>query len=374
MLNRPLLVTSLIAAAFGALVTCTVFLLVINADTTSAPLPTDTSGNIAANPTEMAASVEPAAPQEIEPIEDADFVRAAVDWSEVYAAAAPSLVAIATNEGSGSGFFVSEDGHVITNLHVVEGGTNIQVFLIDGQSFEAELIARDSGNDLALLQIDADDLDIVLPTYERSDSLRVGDPVGALGAPFGLPNTLTVGIVSALGRTRRSGNGTHEPLRGTIQTDAALNPGNSGGMLVDARGRVIGIPTQIESPERVSSGVGFAVTSDTLLRVLPTMISGKDVERTFLGVQLSTADGELAVNGVACGSSADAVGIRDDDVITEINEQELGGFDDLHAALSAIQPGDDYTVTVERNNLTVTLDLTARAWPETLPFYDCGQR
>lgn len=310
------------------------------------------------------------------PAEPGDFfdgqLVVAVDWASIYADTVPSVVSIVVDEGSGSGFFVSEDGHVITNLHVVADAEDLVVLTYEGVRLEAELIARDVGNDLALLKVDATELDIVVPTYAPLEEVRIGDPVGALGSPFGLTNSLTVGIISGLGRLRPSGNATFEPLRNTIQTDAALNPGNSGGILVDARGRIVGIPTQIESPERVSSGVGFAVSADTLLSSLPTLLTGTDVERAYLGVLLDISEGQLSVTDVTCDSSADQAGVRAGDVILQVNGQAVVTFEQLSEALAAIAPGDDLSVTVQRGRRELTLEASAHTWPSTIPESGCG--
>ena len=284
----------------------------------------------------------------------------------------PSVVSIVVDEGSGSGFFVSEDGHVITNLHVVADTEDLVVLTNEGVRLEAELVATDVGNDLALLKVDATELDIVVPTYAPLEEVRIGDPVGALGSPFGLSNSLTVGIISGLGRQRPSGNATFEPLRNTIQTDAALNPGNSGGILIDARGRIVGIPTQIESPERVSSGVGFAVSADTLLRSLPTLLTGTDVERAYLGVLIDLSEGRLDVTDVTCDSSADQAGVRAGDVILQVNGKAVETFEQLSEALANVAPGDDISVTVRRGQRELTLEASANTWPSTIPESGCG--
>lgn len=300
------------------------------------------------------------------------LTRSAVDWSSVYARVSPSLVSVVTEAGTGSGFFVTEDGHVITNLHVVSDAEQVYVYLQDRSGHEAEVIARDAGNDLALLKIDAEEIEVSVPSFGGLSDLRIGDPVGALGAPFGLPNSLTVGIVSALDRTRPSGTGTLEPLRAMIQTDAALNPGNSGGMLVDELGRVVGIPTQIESPDRASTGIGFAVSVDAMLRSLPTLLKGVDVERSYLGVSLSRESEPLEVLDVFCDSAADQAGIRTGDRVLQINGESADTFAELAEAMSSISPGDEITITVQRRFQRLTLETVATAWPTEPPDLGCG--
>ena len=306
------------------------------------------------------------------PMSFAELATTTVDWSAIYDRTVPALVSVVSDEGAGSGFFVSKDGHIITNLHVVEEGQSLRILTQDGDMFEAELIAKDAGNDLALLKIDPEGLDIKVPLFANFDEIRVGDPVGALGAPFNLPNTLTVGIVSALDRDRGNGSQAWEPLRGMIQTDAALNPGNSGGMLVDGRGRVIGIPTQIESRVPSSSGIGFAVSVETLLRSLPTMLEGRDVERTFLGVTLDRSSGRLSIEDVFCGSAADLADMRAGDGLIAINDQSADTIDELTEVLATITPGEEMTITVQRGWRRVELNATAKAWPTSPLDRGCG--
>lgn len=333
--------------------------------------PESVSTIVAPAAVEMPASGEPIAPVIDAPI-FGDFIRPSVDWSEVYDRALPSLVAVVTDQGSGSGFFVTSAGHIATNLHVVGDARQIRVVTHGEGVFDAELIAGDAGNDIALLKIDPAGFEVVVPEFGNLDDVRIGDPVGALGAPFGLPNTLTVGVVSGLDRTRPSGPGTLEPLRDTIQTDAALNPGNSGGMLVDARGRLIGIPTQIESPDRSSSGIGFAVSVEALTRSLPTLLNGQDVERSYLGLVLEQRDAGLFVTDVVCNAAADRADVRNGDRIARINGIRIASLDALVMALMPVSPGDEVSITVDRAGAFLMLDTTASAWPTEPPASGCG--
>ena len=369
MSRRAAFTSALASAAIAALITVMAFVLIADQES---PTDSPSAASILTERSELPpASSSPTAPAD-PPITFAELKRSSVDWAAIYAQVVPSLVSVVTEEGAGSGFFVSEDGHVITNLHVVSGAEQLYVYMQNGDRREAEFIAKDVGNDLALLKVDPEDLEIVLPTYTGVDELRVGDPVGALGAPFNLPNSLTVGIVSALGRIRPSGTGTLEPLRDMIQTDAALNPGNSGGMLIDERGRVIGIPTQIESPERVSSGIGFAVSADAMLRALPTLISGEDYERSYLGVTLQEGDGELEILVVVCGSAADDADLRAGDQVLELNGEPADSLELLIEALGLIKPGEEFSITIQRGLREMTLEATAGAWPTGPPTTDCG--
>ena len=322
-------------------------------------------------PEPLAGTATPSAPAEPS-LPLSDFTRPSVNWAAIYTQAVPSLVTVQTAEGAGSGFFVSEDGHIITNFHVVADAEQLFVFMQDGRHLEAEYISKDAGNDLALLKVDPEELDIVVPTYGKVEELQVGDPVGALGAPFSLPNTLTIGIVSALGRDRPSGGQTLEPMRDMIQTDAALNPGNSGGMLIDEHGRVIGIPTQIESPERAYSGIGFAVSADAILQALPTLLAGTDVERGYLGVSLQEHEDELEILDVTCGSAAEDAGLRSGDLVLQVNGDPAHSFDLLIDAMASIKPGDELSITVMRRSNEMTLEATAGSWPTERTMLGCG--
>ena len=369
MSRRRAFASSISAAVIAAAITAGAFLSFGGGDS---PVTGEPSGAIQYELSESLVTVQPPAVPLTPPDTFSGLTRASVDWASVYARVLPSLVSVVTEAGTGSGFFVTEDGHVITNLHVVSDAEQVYVYLQDRSGHEAEVIARDAGNDLALLKIDAEEIEVSVPSFGGLNDLRIGDPVGALGAPFGLPNSLTVGIVSALDRTRPSGTGTLEPLRAMIQTDAALNPGNSGGMLVDELGRVVGIPTQIESSDRSSSGIGFAVSAEAMLRSLPTMLKGEDVERSYLGVSLPPAGRQLEILDVACGSAADRANLRVGDVLLRINGQSADTFAELVDVMADVTPGDEITITVRRGFSRLTLETTASAWPTEPPDLGCG--
>ena len=375
MRQHATLISGICAAMMSAIVTASILLFALPDAQDGAQPRQMAQDTIAASPLEAlpntsTESVGLAA--ESDPQANAEFVRPAVDWAAVYEQAAPSLVVVATTSGFGSGFFVTADGHLITNLHVVAGTEPITAILQDGSEHRAELIAQDAGNDLALLHIEPRGIEIILPTYGSMDELRVGDPVGALGSPYALPNSLTVGVISALGRTRVTGTATSEPLRSLIQTDASLNPGNSGGILVDAQGRVIGIPTQIESSDRGSSGVGFAVSADTMLRSLPTLLLGEDTQRSFLGVQVQEEGDDLVVIDVACQSTADRAGVREGDRIQLLDDRPANSMALLLQQLSEIPSGTEFALTILRGSRELQLDATAQAWPTLPPLYGCG--
>jgi len=191
-------------------------------------------------------------------------------------------------QGSGTGFFWDREGHVVTNYHVVEGANRISITLADQSSWDAELIGVAPEHDLAVLKIAAPAERLVPLAVGHSSDLLVGRQVLAVGNPFGLDQSLTVGVISALGRELQSPAG--RTIRDVIQTDAAINPGNSGGPLLDSKGRLIGVNTAIYSPSGASAGIGFAVPADTVRRLVPQLISfGKPIEPGIDGVQWLSA-------------------------------------------------------------------------------------
>jgi len=195
-------------------------------------------------------------------------------------------------EGSGSGFVYDTEGHIVTNYHVVEGADQLIVTMADGQEYEAELVGQDPASDLAVIHIDAGN-DLLAPVVlADSDALRVGQFVVAIGNPFGLEQTLTTGVISALGRVIKSPNGRF--IGEAIQTDAAINPGNSGGPLLDLRGQVIGVNSQIISPSRASAGIGFAVSSNTVRRVAPELIAHGYYPHPWLGAEIRSLTPRIA--------------------------------------------------------------------------------
>ena len=212
--------------------------------------------------------------------------------SEIYAQTAQGVAYVQNgNSGSGSGFLIDGQGHVVTNDHVVEGGSEFTVrFGEDGDALPAKLVGKDASTDIAVLEVDPDKVPAETKPLELASSsqLRPGDVAIAIGSPFGLSGSVTTGIVSALDREIKAPNGFD--ISGVLQTDAAINPGNSGGPLLDADGRVIGVNSQIASDSsRQSSGVGFAVPVDTVKEVVPQLLKGGDIERAYLGVS-STID------------------------------------------------------------------------------------
>jgi S1-C subfamily serine protease len=260
--------------------------------------------------------------------------------------------------GSGSGFLFTPDGFMLTNSHVVENATRVRATFADGMSCGAEIVGRDPDTDLAVLRVDAP---AVAPaTLGDSTRLRPGQLVVAIGNPLGFASTVTSGIVSALGRTMRSQNG--RPIDAVIQTDAALNPGNSGGPLVDSRGEVVGINTAIISG---AQGICFAVPVATAQLVIPQLIAGGRVRRGWIGVagqsiqlsrrrmQLShlTAPGAVLITEVTPGSPADDAGLRARDIIVGFADSVVTRIDDLQRLLTHERIDKATTITVLRDGV-----------------------
>ncbi|MCA9728002.1 MAG: trypsin-like peptidase domain-containing protein [Candidatus Eisenbacteria bacterium] len=266
--------------------------------------------------------------------------------------------------GSGSGFLWDEEGHIVTNFHVIQGGNSFYVTLADGDVYEADVVGYDQTKDIAVLKIDAPGTALNPIDPGRSDDLLVGQKVIAIGNPFGLDRTLTTGVISALGREITSVAGT--TISDVIQTDASINPGNSGGPLLDSRGRLIGVNTSIYSTSGSSAGIGFAVPVSTVERVVPQLINKGYVSRAGLGVTLFEDDlarswnvDGVIIREVQRGSAAERAGLRGADVrgrhvtlgdiIVGVDGNRVRNFNDLFTSLDTHHPGDRVRVTVMRD-------------------------
>jgi serine protease Do len=272
--------------------------------------------------------------------------------------------------GLGSGVVVSADGYILTNHHVVDGAEEIRVELNDGRTLPAKVVGSDAPSDLAVLKIEATGLP-VLPLGD-SDRARVGDVALAVGNPLGIGQTVTSGIISAKGRSTGLSDGSFEDF---IQTDAAINRGNSGGALVNASGELIGINSQILSPSGGSIGIGFAIPSNMAKDVMSQLIQTGHVRRGMLGVTIQNVTADLAaslgmnqargaiVSGVQPGSPADRAGVRRGDVITAFNGTPVSDNNTLRNAVARTQPGNTATLTVSRDNREQQLRVTLAELP-----------
>ena len=274
---------------------------------------------------------------------------------------------------TGSGFLIDNDGHILTNAHVVDGAKRVDVQLGDGATQQAQIVGTDPSTDIALLKVDNTEGVNPVPLGD-STKVQVGDPVVAIGNPFGLDRTVTTGIVSALQRQIQAPNGFS--ISDVIQTDAAINPGNSGGPLIDGNGQVIGINSQIESQSGGNEGVGFAVPIKTAADVVSQLENGGQVQRAYLGISggditpsiaqalnLPVQQGVL-VEQVLSGGPADDAGIKGatgqatiggqtvpigGDIITKVEGKQITGMDEIISAVNGKKPGDEITLTVWRD-------------------------
>jgi putative serine protease PepD len=286
------------------------------------------------------------------------------DVREIYRAASPAVVSVRAegSGGEGTGFLVDGDGTIVTNAHVAGDAERAQVsFGDDGRTVAARVLGSDPSSDIAVLRVDAGAVAGVRPLpLADSDAVQVGDAAVAIGNPFGLDRTATAGIVSALEREITAPNGFS--IEDVIQTDAPINPGNSGGPLLNARGQVIGVNSQIQSGGlRGNVGIGFAVPSNTVREVLPRLQQGETIERAWLGVSSAPdAGGDGArVQELTAGSPAQRAGLRTGDVIVSVDGRAVAEPSDIAAAIADRRPGDSVRIEVlrggERDSLTVEL-------------------
>jgi len=262
-----------------------------------------------------------------------------------------------TEQAEGSGFVYDADGHIVTNEHVVDGATSVKVRFWNGKTYTARVVGTDSSTDLAVLDVDAPASQLFPLSLGDSSKVAVGDNVVAIGSPFGLEETVTAGIVSALHREMTSPS--NFTIDDSIQTDAAINHGNSGGPLLNGRGQVIGVNSQIESDSGGSDGVGFAIPSNTVKAIASQLISTGKAEHAFLGIVLrDAASGNGArVTGVRSGTPAAKAGLRAGDVITAVAGKGIGSANELRAAISAHSPGDTVSIRYTRNGKNHTVDV-----------------
>jgi putative serine protease PepD len=262
----------------------------------------------------------------------------------------------------GSGFVYDGKGDIVTNQHVVDGATAISVRFWNGDTYAGHIVATDPSSDLAVVKVSAPASVLHPLRLGNSDLVQVGDGVVAIGSPFGLAESMTSGIVSALHRGITGPSGYTIP--DTIQTDAPINHGNSGGPLLDSSGRVIGVNTQIQTDSGGSNGVGFALPSNTIARVAPTLLARKPVVYAYLGVRIADAStptdltaGALAGN-VTPGTPAARAGLRSGDVIVRANTTTISSAEELSAMLETKQPGDKLAVTYMRDGKSHTVTIT----------------
>jgi Do/DeqQ family serine protease len=274
-------------------------------------------------------------------------------------------------QGVGSGVIVNPDGYILTNHHVVDGAVEIRVELTDKRTFTAKLVGSDQPSDLAVIKIDAKSL----PTLALGDSdkVRVGDVVLAVGNPLGIGQTVTSGIVSAKGRATGLSDGSFEDF---LQTDAAINRGNSGGALVNTNGELVGINSQILSPSGGSIGIGFAIPSNMAKAVMDQLLKTGKVRRGMLGVTIQSVDADLAaslnlpsasgaiVTSVSTGGPAERAGVKRGDVITAVNNQPISDTNGLRNLVAGMAPGSNATLAVMRGGKEQSFQVALAELPE----------
>ena len=256
-------------------------------------------------------------------------------------------------EGTGSGVVISPDGYIITNNHVIEGASEIEITLNNKKKYPAELIGTDKTNDIALVKIDAQDLKYI--TFADSDTSKVGEWVLAVGNPYNLTSTVTAGIISAKGRDLEG----NRNIESFIQTDAAVNPGNSGGALVNTNGELVGINTAISSQTGSFIGYSFAVPSNIAKKIVEDIMEHGSVKKAILGISIDeqpNVEGVIVAE-VSANSGAQEAGMKTGDVIKEINDVKIQKFSQLKGHLTAKRPGDIVKVTVDREGITKVFDV-----------------
>lgn len=305
------------------------------------------------------------------------------DWATIAGTVTPSTVTIAVagpaGQGSGSGVVWDDEGHIVTNAHVVQGARQVQVTLADGRTYEASVVGTDASSDLAVLKLAGDSPDLAPIAVGDDAQLRVGDPVMAVGSPLGLSGTVTTGIVSALDRPVTTQNTEQSPVgqglpvvTNAIQTSAAINPGNSGGALVNQAGELVGINSSIaalsagQGGQAGSIGIGFAIPATKVQLIADQLIETGTATHAFLGVGLS--DGQATVDGagltgaeiqqVEAGSPADTAGLQTGDVVVAIDEETISGATALVGQVRERASGQEATLSIvrdgQRQEVTVT--------------------
>jgi putative serine protease PepD len=276
------------------------------------------------------------------------------DVAAIYAAARESVVSIKTNDGSGTGFVVKSDGTIVTNAHVVGSASTVQVQFADDETATGEVRGVDRSSDLAIVKVQTS-RKLKALSLADSSAVRTGQLAVAIGSPFGLSQTTTAGIVSGTGRHIQAPDGFQ--IDSVIQTDAPINPGNSGGPLLDAKGRVIGVNSQIASQSGGSVGIGFAVPSNTVRDVIPRLERGETIKRAYLGVSTSGDAGAVTVAAVTAGAPAATAGLQVGDRIKSVAGEEVASPDDVAAAIQDKRPGERVKIVVTRGGSEQTLDV-----------------
>ncbi len=277
-------------------------------------------------------------------------------------------------QGSGSGVIISQDGYIVTNNHVIAGANKIEVILNDKRIYTAEVVGTDPSTDIALIKISEKELPFL--SYGNSDQVKVGEWVLAVGNPFNLNSTVTAGIISAKGRNNII-EGRKNPIESFLQTDAAVNPGNSGGALVNTNGDLIGINTAIASNNGAYQGYSFAVPVNIVKKVVGDLAEFGTVQRAYIGVAIRDIDAKFAnennikqlkgayVTNLTSGGSAEEAGIEVGDIITGIQDAGVNSVSELHEQIARYRPGDKVNVSLMRNNKILNVPVTLKSLENT---------
>ncbi|MHB8693588.1 MAG: S1C family serine protease [Solirubrobacteraceae bacterium] len=312
----------------------------------------------------------------------------ALDINQIYRQDSPGVVDIQVvsqtttalgaqqSAGEGSGVVYDKNGYILTDEHVVSGanqpGGSVTVQFQDGLSAKATVVGTDPSTDVAVIHVNVPASQLHPIPFADSSAAQVGDAVVAIGSPFSLPETTTQGIVSAVARSIRAPN--NYTITGAIQTDAAINPGNSGGPLLDSQGKVLGLSDQIETNNQTvtgqgsSSGVGFAVPSNTAARIANAIIAGHPIKHAYVGVDLNAAStGGAQVSQIAAGSPGQLGGLQPYDLVTAINGHAISSTEQFIETVDRFSPGQKITLTVTRGGQTQQLHITLGLRPATAP-------
>ena len=266
---------------------------------------------------------------------------------------------------TGSGFVIDDEGHIVTNQHVVGDAESVTVTFSNGEEAEARVVGTDPSSDVALLELEnPGEHDLRPLELGSAEQLEVGDAVAAIGSPFGLEGSLTTGIVSALDREIQAPNGF--TIDGAIQTDAALNRGNSGGPLLDAQGRVIGVTSQIQTNTGGNEGIGYAVPVETVREVVEELRDDGQVQYAYLGVRLEDTDAGVRVAEVISDGPAARAGLREGDIVLEAAGESIETTADLRREVTEREPGDSLTLEIRRGGDTRTIDVELGRRPRSI--------
>ena len=374
---------------------------------TLAPSPADPEALLAPAPKNGTSSDSGANPAPVKPAAESAHERARREARyhtdderntiEIFNHAAPAVVFVTQNQtvrnwrtaremevpaGSGTGFIWDKSGHIVTNYHVIDGGSSLTVTLYNQKTYPARLVGGEPKKDIAVLKIDAPASELhAIQLPETGYELSVGQKTLAIGNPFGLDHTLTTGIISAIGRDQRGYGGVTIP--DMIQTDASINPGNSGGPLLDSAGSLIGMNTMIYSQSGASAGIGFAVPVSTIRRIVPQIISTGKVQQIGLGISIlsDAVARQNGVNGVIIravgektpaakaglrGLSSNAHGTYMGDIIVGIDDKTVSNYDQLYNALDSHKPGDRVNVKIRRDGNIITVPVELFVLPDEM--------